>query len=375
MGRQTQFPATTPNPDAKLGSMSDAQYQSAMVLFGQGRHAEGVDLLALAAKNGHVPSMSLLGGQLLTGRGGAPCDQPSGIRLILAAAERGGGFACATAATLFAAGYSGRAEWPRALDYLQRSAEMGYQPAQEQLRLLSGFKAGTDWKRLRRAVDLAAWRKPPRLQALSEKPAIHAAPELLSAALCDALIARAAPRLAPATIYNEQTGGSTLEDTRTNSAAEFPITELDLVLLLVRERLCALAGQPAIHAENCQVLHYEVGQRFAPHFDFLDPGFVGHAGTLAHSGQRVATVLVYLNDGFEGGETDFPRIGLRHRGAKGDALVFRNVDEEGRPDLLTLHAGLTPTRGEKWLLSLWVRDRIPGGLDDPRLAEAMRTYA
>jgi hypothetical protein len=73
----------------------------------------------------------------------------------------------------------------------------------------------------------------------------------------------------------------------------------------------------------------------------------------------------------EGGETDFPRLGIRHRGRKGDGLMFRNVDAEGRGDYRTLHAGLPPTQGEKWLVSLWIRDRPPAGYGHPRLAAAM----
>ena len=50
-----------------------------------------------------------------------------------------------------------------------------------------------------------------------------------------------------------------------------------------------------------------------------------------------------------------------HRGGRGDALVFFNLDEAGQPDPRTLHAGLAPTRGEKWLLSQWIRDGdLPG---------------
>jgi hypothetical protein len=88
-------------------------------------------------------------------------------------------------------------------------------------------------------------------------------------------------------------------------------------------------------------------------------------------GQRAFTVLVYLNEDLEGGETDFPRVGLRHRGRKGDALVFRNVDAHGQPDRRTLHAGLSPSQGEKWVLSIWIRDRAPAGHGDPRLLAAM----
>jgi hypothetical protein len=68
------------------------------------------------------------------------------------------------------------------------------------------------------------------------------------------------------------------------------------------------------------------------------------------------TFLLYLNDGFEGGETEFPLVGVRCKGNKGDALCFWNVLPNGSPDRQTIHAGLPPTQGEKWLLSQWVRN-------------------
>jgi prolyl 4-hydroxylase len=350
--------------------MSDAQYQTALALFGQGRHAEGAQALGQAASAGHVPAMSLLGGQLLSGRGVAP-DPATGIRLILGAAERGGGFACAKAATLFARGYAGRPDWPRALDYLQRSAELGFQPAQEQLRLLSGYKAGIDWKKLRRAVDIAAWHKIPAPITLNEGPLICAAPALLSPQLCDALITRAKPLLGPAPIYNELKGGNTVAGWRKHSSVHFDFADTDVLNEAICSRVCALAGLPAAHAEALQVLHYQVGEFFAPHYDFWDPAFEGHAGTLKTYGQRAFTVLVYLNDDFEGGETEFLELGLRHKGKKGDAVMFRNVDAEGQPDRRTLHAGRPPAQGEKWLLSVWIRDRASLEFSNPTLMEAM----
>src|SRR5258707_183943 len=124
--------------------MTDAQYQTALSLYGQGRHAEGAQLLAHAAQGGHLPAMTLLGHQLLSGRG-APLDSISGIRWIMAAAERGGGLACTTTAALLAAGIAGRPDWHRALDYLRRGAELGFPMAQAQLRLLAG-RDGDDWR-------------------------------------------------------------------------------------------------------------------------------------------------------------------------------------------------------------------------------------
>src|SRR5262249_16694872 len=155
--------SATCRPEGRMHSsnrMSDSQYQTALALFGQGRHAEGAQVLNQAAAAGHVASMALLGGQLLSARG-VNFDPAAGASLILRAAERGSGFACAMAATLIARGYAGSPDWPRALDFLQRAAELGFQPARDQLRLLSGYKAGIDWKKLRRAIDIATWRKVP----------------------------------------------------------------------------------------------------------------------------------------------------------------------------------------------------------------------
>jgi hypothetical protein len=111
--------------------------------------------------------------------------------------------------------------------------------------------------------------------------------------------------------------------------------------------------------EPVQVMHYSVGEEFRPHFDFLTEDNEGWAAQMRRFGQRIATFLVFLNEDFEGGETEFPRAGISHRGGKGDALFWANVDPSGGPDRLTFHAGKPPTKGEKWILSQWIRDRSP----------------
>jgi prolyl 4-hydroxylase len=69
------------------------------------------------------------------------------------------------------------------------------------------------------------------------------------------------------------------------------------------------------------------------------------------------TFLLYLNDDYEGGETEFPVIGLRWKGRKGEGLFFWNVQPGGAPDERTLHAGAPVSRGEKWVLSQWIEGR------------------
>jgi hypothetical protein len=136
--------------------------------------------------------------------------------------------------------------------------------------------------------------------------------------------------------------------------------DLDLVILLVRARIAATLGTEVSSLENLQILHYAPGQSFEPHYDFLDPAVPGYAVEMQRAGQRKTTFLVYLNEDYEGGATDFPLLGLSYRGRTGDALMFANLDRAGEPDRSMLHAGLPPTRGEKWVFSQWVRQR-PGG--------------
>jgi len=333
--------------------MSDAQYQTALALYGQGRHDEAGNLLRQAAQGGHVSAMTLLGYQMLAGRG-APLDRVAGVRMVVAAADRGEAQACTLAAAVVAAGVFGAPDWPRALDYLRRGAEAGFPMAQAQLRLLAG-RTGDDWRGLRREIDIKSWRAAPKPHILSGDPRVQAFEGVASPAVCDWMIARARDRLAPAMVY-DAAAGKTVDDTRSNRAFELGLADLDLVVLALREQLAAAAGLPVMKLNAPQVLHYAVGQAFAPHVDFFDPDIPAQAANIASVGQRAATVLVYLNDeGLEGGETDFPLLPLRYRGRRGDALVFYNLDAGGQPDRRTVHAGLPPTQGEKWLLSQWIR--------------------
>jgi len=128
---------------------------------------------------------------------------------------------------------------------------------------------------------------------------------------------------------------------------------------VLRARSAAATGRPDRAMEVPKVLHYAPGETFADHYDWLDPDEPAYLLELAQRGQRAETFLIYLNEGFEGGETHFPEIGYTYRGGKGDAILFSNVDGDGRPDPATRHAGLPPTAGEKWLFSQWIRE-YPG---------------
>ena len=87
-------------------------------------------------------------------------------------------------------------------------------------------------------------------------------------------------------------------------------------------------------------------------------------------GQRVATFLTYLSDDYDGGETEFTEVGFKFKARKGDALIFVNVDVNGAPDPMSMHAGLPPTRGEKWVLSLWLRGKPVNAYRTPNVIGA-----
>jgi prolyl 4-hydroxylase len=281
----------------------------------------------------------------------ASAEGPRAIALIDTAATNGHADALAMSALFEATGALRPQNWLAALAKLRKAAELGSESARGQVQVLQ--ERGT--------TDLAVERllvSPPK-QQLNDSPRIVALPGFASAAECDWIIGRARDRLKPAKVFTRSTGDQTHNPARDNKAIEFQLPDMDLVLEVLRARISAATRLPVPIFEPTQILHYSVGEQFRPHHDFLDPEVPGFAEHLKKFGQRIATVLIYLNDGYEGGETVFPKLGISHRPAAGDALFFTNVDRSGRGDPLTMHAGSPPTSGEKWVFSQWIRDRLP----------------
>lgn len=296
-------------------------------------------------------------GLTLLGEGGSPDE---GAALIDAAFEAGDGEAAAVLATLEAMGAGRPQSWARALHYLAIAAERGSPRAGAQLGTL-GRSDSHDWQALRASLDIPALTAPPPKRPVSERPRIRVLEGFASAEECDWLIGLAKDRLNPAWVWDPATGEGRPDPNRTNRAIDLRLGQMDVVVQVIRARIAAASNLPLPVFEPAQIMRYAVGEEFRPHYDFLDPAHGGHGPQLARFGQRIATFLIYLNDDFEGGETVFPRAGFRYRGRRGDALLFANVDAATRaPDPLTLHAGLPPTRGEKWIFSQWIRDRSPG---------------
>jgi prolyl 4-hydroxylase len=343
----------------------DAQMALARVFDHEGQHGVALQWLQRAADGGHLPSLTALGARLLMGRG-APQMPSQGAQMLRIAADEGDAGACAIMAVLCASGQTQAQSWSAALDYLFRAAEMGDWRARQQIALLVSDPflgqrllepgEGRPWIQARAAIDLGAWLRPPAPKVASEGPRIVVFEKFLPPAICAWLVEMARPRLTAARVYDGQ-GQRRTDSYRTNSGMGFALLETDVVLQIVQARIAAATGIPAVHQEPTNILHYATGEEYRPHFDFTDPEAPQFAELVRREGQRVGTFLIYLNEDFEGGETDFPRAGLRYRGRTGDAIFFLNVEKSGAVDKRTLHAGLPPTRGEKWLFSKWMRDR------------------
>jgi len=112
--------------------------------------------------------------------------------------------------------------------------------------------------------------------------------------------------------------------------------------------------------ESLQLVHYDYAQEYTAHHDF---GY-SDAGEKRQPA-RFATLLLYLNEGMEGGETEFPRWvngktsdGLRVTPQRRKAVLFYNQLPDGNMDELSHHAALPLKKGEKFLINLWVWDPI-----------------
>ena len=352
---------TGPSPDLlRRGEGGDPSAQIAL-----GRHYEAQKDVRMArgwfsraAKAGSVEAMRLLAINLLSRD---PIMGADGVGIIRMAAHRGDAHAAHICALLAAQDINLDNRWEIAIACLRDAADRGWEPARSELHLLTGSARGGG--HAPEKFDAAAFVSPRPLEAIIENPRISIIRECLQPEACDWLMTACRPRLQRSAVYDPQTGGNRVEGARSNSQVAFDVLNASLVIMMLRARIEASLNAPRTKLELTTLLHYDVGEEFTPHYDYFDPANPTYAREIARRGQRIATVLIYLNDDFEGGETEFPKIGLRHKGRKGDALLFWNVDAAGAPDPLSFHAGRPPTRGEKWVISQWIRTE--GAQDSP----------
>jgi prolyl 4-hydroxylase len=178
---------------------------------------------------------------------------------------------------------------------------------------------------------------------------------LLSDAECEGLMALAAPRLQRSETVDNDSGGSAVNAARTSEGMFFERGEAALIRT-IEQRIAELLRWPLENGEGLQVLRYLPGAEYRPHHDYFDPAHAGTPRILQRGGQRVGTLVMYLNTPAGGGATTFPDAGLEVAPVRGNAVFFSY--DRADAGSKTLHGGAPVTAGEKWVATKWLRERV-----------------
>ena len=203
------------------------------------------------------------------------------------------------------------------------------------------------------------------IETLSWEPRIFVYHNFLTAEECLHLIHLGAPHMEKSTVVDSSTGKSVATQIRTSSGT-FLRRRQDDVVRTIEDKIAAFSMVPVDHGEGLQILHYELGQKYDPHYDYFHDSVNQQNG-----GQRVATALLYLSDVEQGGETVFPNTkapddregdysdcakqGIAHKPQRGDAVLFWSLDTTGEKDPKSLHASCPVLKGQKWTATKWMR--------------------
>ena len=151
---------------------------------------------------------------------------------------------------------------------------------------------------------------------------------------------------------DDRTCAAAVHPDRTSFGMGFARGENDLCRR-IEARIAHLLEWPLENGEGLQVLNYGPGAQYKPHHDYFDPAMPGSEVLLRRGGQRVASVVMYLNTPERGGATVFPESHLEVAAVKGNAVFFSY--DRPHPMTRTLHGGAPVLAGEKWILTKWLR--------------------
>ncbi|XP_021771114.1 probable prolyl 4-hydroxylase 7 [Chenopodium quinoa] len=210
---------------------------------------------------------------------------------------------------------------------------------------------------------------PTRVTQLSWHPRAFLYKGFLTHEECDHLIQLAKDKLEKSMVADNESGKSIPSEVRTSSGM-FLQKGQDDVVTRIEARIAAWTFLPPENGEAMQVLRYELGQKYEPHFDYFHDKVNQQLG-----GHRIATVLMYLSYVEKGGETVFPNAegklnqpkneswsdcakgGYAVKPSKGDALMFFSLHPDATTDPMSLHGSCPVIEGEKWSATKWIHVR------------------
>ena len=180
-----------------------------------------------------------------------------------------------------------------------------------------------------------------------EEPLVVVLENVLSEEECDELIF-----LSKNKVQRSKVGVSReVSDIRTSSGAFIEEDENPLIET-IEMRISTIMNIPIEHGEGLHILRYTPGQEYKAHLDYFS------ANSKAASNNRISTLVMYLNDVEEGGETIFPKLNLSVHPKKGMAVYFEYFYQDPELNENTIHAGAPVIKGEKWVATQWMRKQI-----------------
>ena len=192
----------------------------------------------------------------------------------------------------------------------------------------------------------------------SNAPTIVVEDDVLSPALCERIISLATNKgLGDNLIIRD--GKYIKDEARTSKSSYFSYGDND-ILDSVIEALSGMCGLPPTRLEPVSIQRYQPGQEYKPHYDAFLPdekGKMPKSAKVKEGGNRCVTMITYLNSVQDGGGTVFPVLGFAIQAVQGRVIMFGNLDEHKIPHPSSLHMGLPPENGDKWILTFWFREK------------------
>lgn len=204
----------------------------------------------------------------------------------------------------------------------------------------------------------------PGLRLLNVSPPVYTVDNFITSSECSFLINTASDSFTPAPVVGPGLGG--ISKSRTSSTCYLAREDLPLLL----QKVYALTGKPWKHTELPQVGRYLPNQQYLQHYDAFDLSNEDGQRFASNGGQRVVTVLIYLNDVDRGGHTFFPMLDIKVQPKMGMALVFFPSTVDGLLDEQALHAAL-PAVDVKFVSQIWIRQGNYEGFPSKRLNQIM----
>lgn len=203
--------------------------------------------------------------------------------------------------------------------------------------------------------DLQDFVEPPASHVLDERINLKIAEHALSPEECLYIRCLGGPQVKPS-ISVDPNGQQHQNRIRTSYDFLFLPQSETISLKLLQMRMAAVAGLPLHNAEAMVLLRYMPGQEYFSHRDYLPPSHFT-AVKSGGSGQRVRTVIAYLNTPESGGNTVFPLLAKDVSAECGRMVCFDNIQANGQLHELSLHAGTPVKQGVKWICTLWIREQ------------------